>query len=200
MALGQNGAYPMDQKSTLMTNDNKKNSKKSSKLKAHVTFLEMDHAPIRNIPVPTKPTIALIRAENIPSQFYRYLYELVGKDHHWEDRRNLFDAKLYSLINHEKTEISVLYADGCPAGFFELNKENHPESIEILYLGLAKEYQGLGLGKWFTNAAISAAWTHKPEKIKIQTNTLDHPAALQLYQRLGFSPVATSDVEIEEWK
>ncbi len=183
-----------------MTNDNKKPSAKTSKLKAHVTFLEMNHAPLRNVPVPTRPTIALIRAENIPAEFYRYLYELVGKAHHWEDRRNLPDARLYSLINHENAEISVLYADGCPAGFFELNKEKHPESIEILYFGLGQNYQGLGLGKWFTYAAISAAWAHKPEKIKIQTNTLDHPAALQLYQRLGFSPVATQDVKIREWK
>ncbi len=183
-----------------MTNDNKKQLRKKGKLKTHVTFLEMYHLPLRHIPVPTKPTIALIRAENIPSRFYRYIYEMVGKQHHWEERRNLIDAKLYALVNHENTEISILYADGCPAGFFELNTENHPESIEILYFGLGKDYQGLGLGKWFAYAAISAAWAHKPEKITIQTNTLDHPAALQLYQRLGFSPVATADVEIEEWK
>ena len=184
-----------------MTNDNKKNpANEVKKLNAHVTHLEMNHAPLRSIPVPTRPTIALIRAENIPSDFYRYMYELVGKEHHWQDRRNLPDAKLYSLINHENAEISVLYADGCPAGFFELNKESHPESIEILYFGLGKNYQGLGLGTWFMYAAISAAWAHKPEKITIQTNTLDHPAALQLYQRLGFSPVATEDLLIDEWK
>lgn len=180
-----------------MTNDNKKPAAK--KLKAHVTHLEMSNAPLRNVPVPTRPIIALIRAENIPVDFYRYLYELVGKEHHWEDRRNLNDANLYSIINHENTEISILYADGCPAGFFELNKEDHPSSIEILYFGLGKNYQGLGLGKWFNYAAISAAWLHKPEKVKIQTNTLDHPAALQLYQRFGFSPVATEDVEITPW-
>lgn len=181
-----------------MTNDNKQTSGK--KLKAHVTHLEMHNAPLRNVSVPTRPVISLIKAENIPVDFYRYMYELVGKEHHWEDRINLNDANLYSIINHENTEISILYADGCPAGFFELNKEKAPSSIEILYLGLGKNYQGLGLGKWFTYSAISAAWLHKPEKLKIQTNTLDHPAALQLYQRFGFSPVSTEDVEITQWQ
>ena len=180
-----------------MTNNNKQTPAK--KLKAHVTHLEMSSAPVRNIPLPTRPIIALIKAENIPVDYYRYLYELVGKEHHWEDRRHLNDAALYSTTNHENSEISILYADGCPAGFFELNKEEHPASIEILYFGLGKNYQGLGLGKWFTYAAISAAWLHKPEKVKIQTNTLDHPAALQLYQRFGFSPVSTEDVEVTEW-
>ena len=184
-----------------MTNDNKKRLKKKTKLlKAHVTHLEMTHALQKNIPIPSKPTIALIRAENIPTEFYRSLYKLVGKDHHWEERRDIADARLYSLINHENTEISVLYADGCPAGFFELNKELYPDSIEILYFGLGKKYQGLRLGKWFMSTSISAAWAHKPEKVILQTNTLDHPSALRLYQRLGFSPVSTDDVEIEEWQ
>ncbi len=185
-----------------MTNDNKKiqTKRQAKKLKAHVTHLEMRHPPLRAIPVPTKPSIALMRAKNIPPEFYSYLYEIVGKPHHWEDRRNMAPVKLSSIINNENTEISVLYADACPAGFFELNKKNHPHSIEILYFGLAPKYQGLRLGKWFMSAAISAAWAHKPQRVILQTNTLDHPAALRLYQRLGFSPVATQDVEIGEWK
>ena len=61
------------------------------------------------------------------------------------------------------------------------------------------DYQGLGLGKWLLSTAISAAWAHKPGKIILQTNTLDHPAALPLYQKMGFSPVATSTEEIIPW-
>ena len=93
----------------------------------------------------------------------------------------------------------MLYADGCPAGFFELDLQKHPETVELKYLGLGQNYQGIGLGKWFSAAAISAAWSHKPEKLTVETNTLDHPAALPLYQKLGFSPVAVSDAEITPW-
>jgi len=181
-----------------MTNDNDK--KHGKKLKAHVTHLEMNTAPSRSLPIPTKPRIALIRADNIPVDFYRFIYELVGKKHHWEERRNLSDEMLYAQINHENTEVSILYADGCPAGFFELNKTEQPESIEIRYFGLSKNYQGIGLGKWFAYAAVSAAWAHKPNKVNLQTNTLDHPAALRIYQRLGFSPTSTQDVEIIAWQ
>jgi GNAT superfamily N-acetyltransferase len=48
---------------------------------------------------------------------------------------------------------------------------------------------GLGLGRWFLGAAIEAAWSTGPKQISVQTCTLDHPAALPLYQKLGFSPV-----------
>ncbi len=150
-------------------------------------------------PVPTKPPIALIRAENIPSAFYAYLYEHVGKPHHWEERRNASQDELAEIINSEITEISVLYVEGCPAGFFELDLSDAPASVEIKYLGLVRNYQGIGLGKWFAAAAINAAWLHKPGKVKIETNTLDHPAALPLYQKLGFSPVGIAETEISTW-
>ncbi|MGI9351375.1 MAG: GNAT family N-acetyltransferase [Rhizobiaceae bacterium] len=174
-------------------------TKRTRKLSAHVTHLEMTHPPLRNLPIPTRPVIALMRAKNIPAEFYSFMYEIVGKAYHWEDRRNMSPAELYAVINDESCEIHVLYAEGCPAGFFELNKSKAPDSIEIRYFGLATEYQGLGLGKWFLSAAISAAWLHKPEKVIVETNTLDHPAALPLYQRLGFSPVRVSDVKIVPW-
>lgn len=184
-----------------MTNDNKKpDTGKKTKLTAHVTFLEMTHAPSRIIPLPTRPRIALMKAENIPTSFYRFLYEMVGKEYHWEERRNLIDEKLDEIINSDTTEISILYVDGCPGGFFELNTSNAPEKVEIVYLGIAKDYQGFGLGKWFMSSAISAAWLHKPQRVFLETNTLDHPAALPLYQKLGFSPVGTGEVEIEVWE
>ena len=40
----------------------------------------------------------------------------------------------------------------------------------------------------------------KPAKITVHTNTLDHPAALPLYQKLGFVPVAVSEGDVEAWE
>ena len=186
----------------MTANSNKRSAKKPKarkKLSAHVTKLEMDHPPLRSLPVPTRPTIALMRARNISAEFYSFMYELVGKAYHWENRRSRPPAELFAIINEDNCEIHVLYADGCPAGFFELDTADLPEKVEILYFGLAADYQGLGLGKWFLSAAISAAWAHKPERVTVETNTLDHPAALPLYQRLGFSPVGVDDVKITPW-
>jgi len=176
-----------------------KKPKRAAKLSAHVTHLEMTHHHPVHLPVPTRPAIALMRAQNIPPAFYRFLYEMVGKPYHWQDRRNLSDGELHSIINDSTAEIHVLYADGCPAGFFELEKSDMPNAVEILYFGLGGDFQGLGIGKWFLSAAISAAWASKPEILRVETNTLDHPAALPLYQRLGFSPVRVSDVKIIPW-
>lgn len=173
--------------------------RKRKKLTARVTFLEMRHRPKRHFPQPTRPRLALMRAQNMPVAFYRYLYEQVGRDYHWYLRRVMADVELENIIQSDNTQIDVLYADGCPAGFFELDLSNLPASVEIAYFGLCRDYVGIGAGKWFLQSAIEAAWSHEPEKLLVHTNTLDHPRALNLYQRLGFEPVGTGEETVEPW-
>ena len=61
-------------------------------------------------------------------------------------------------------------------------------SIELAYFGLMPEFIGKGLGKFFLNAMIDRAWAHKPKRVWLHTCTLDHPQALAVYQRAGFTP------------
>ena len=177
-----------------------KRVRKARKLTARVTHLEMNSRPGKTLPLPSRPRTALLRAENIPISFYRWLYEQVGKEHHWYVRRVMSDNDVAATINAETTHIEILYADGCPAGFFELDARKLPESVELVYFGIAPPYQGLGLGKWFLLQAIESAWDMDPQKITVHTNTLDHPAALGLYQRMGFSPCAISEETVTVWE
>jgi GNAT superfamily N-acetyltransferase len=174
--------------------------KNAKMLKARVTHLEMEARPARSYPVPSRPRTAVLNAENMPLHFYRYLYEQVGKSHHWYLRRVMGDDGIAEIIHSENTNIDVLYADGSPAGFFELDLSALPKTVEIAYFGLIPDFQGLGLGKWFLNCAIQKAWDLSPEKVIIHTNTLDHPAALSLYQKMGFSPVGISEEEVTVWE
>ena len=173
--------------------------KKPQKLKASVTYLEMTRCPGFSLPMPMKPRLALLRAPEIPLPFYRYLYEQVGRRHHWMLRRHLDDEPLAAVIHAPTTEIAVLYADGAPAGFFELDGAKMPDLIELAYFGLCETHIGLRLGKWFLAEAIAAAWAKDPHCVTVHTNTLDHPAALPLYQKLGFEPVGTGEEMVEAW-
>jgi GNAT superfamily N-acetyltransferase len=174
--------------------------KKPRVLKAHVTFLEMRQPPVRLPPMPTRPRLALLRAPAIPLPFYRYLYEQVGKPHHWMLRRAMADTQLAQAIHAPTTEIGVLYADGAPAGFFELDFSGLPARAELAYFGLCRTHVGLKLGRWFLAEAVAALWAKKPGIAAVHTNTLDHPAALPLYQRLGFEPVGVGEEEVEAWE
>jgi GNAT superfamily N-acetyltransferase len=153
-----------------------------------VTFLEMTASPSHYPPLPMGHHIALMRSKNIPLHFYRYLQDRVGRKWHWVNVLRLSDEHLAAGIHAPGRDIRVLYLDGAPAGFFDL-KPQLPDYTELAYFGMMEEAMGQGLGRWFLGAAIEAAWSHGPKAVTVQTCTLDHPAALPLYQKLGFSPV-----------
>ena len=77
-----------------------------------------------------------------------------------------------------------------PPAIFEIDGRSAPELVELLYFGLVPEFHGRGLGKWLLAGAIRACWAHKPERVIVETCTLDGPAALPLYQKMGFRPYA----------
>ncbi|MGV8937131.1 MAG: 3-mercaptopyruvate sulfurtransferase [Allorhizobium sp.] len=165
-------------------------------LSAHVTRLEMTSAPKASLPVPVNIQTAIMRATDIPLSFYRFLYRQVGGRWHWYQRMRMSDADLKAIIHNPKVSIGVLYVNGAPAGFYEFSRESE-DLIELSYFGLFEHALGLGLGKWFLLQALYAAWQSDPKKVTVMTNTLDHPRALQLYQRFGFSPVETWDTLVE---
>ena len=154
-----------------------------------VTFLEMHAAPAVSPPIPYNRPIALLKTKDIPLHFYRYLIDRVGRKWHWVNVLRMSDEELAAGLHREDRDIRVLYLDGAPAGFFDL-KPHLPGEVELAYFGMMEHAHGQGIGRWFLGAAISAAWAHGPKSVTVQTCTLDHPAALPLYQKLGFTPVA----------
>ena len=153
-----------------------------------VTYLAMEARPTHLPPMPSTPRLALIKAEATPVHFYRYLYEAVGGSCLWVERLELSDAELGHKIHTIGIEIFVLYANGSPAGYFELDRRE-PEHVRLVYFGLTPEWIGKRIGPWFLGAAISEAFSRGAKSLRVNTCTLDHPAALPLYQKLGFSPI-----------
>ena len=165
-------------------------------LKAKVTILEMTAPPKVSLPKPVNIHCALMRTSKIPLHFYRYLYWRVGRRWHWQRRLRMSDAELSAILHSPENNVTVLYLDGSPAGFYELQQK--PDNVvELSYFGLQEEALGAGVGKWFLLQALYAAWQDSPQKVVIRTNSFDHPRALQLYQMMGFSPVDNYDTWVE---
>jgi GNAT superfamily N-acetyltransferase len=98
------------------------------------------------------------------------------------------DEVLLGHVDHPEVELYVLYTGGQPSGFVELDRRPKPE-LAFAYFGLMNEFIGRGLGKYLLNWAVDQAWSYGPEKLTVDTCTLDHPRAIGEYQRAGFSPV-----------
>jgi GNAT superfamily N-acetyltransferase len=152
-----------------------------------VTFLEMTEPPQRPA-VPAPPgKLALLRAEDPPVAYYRFLYDTVGEPWFWIDRRLLDDEALGAIIGDPQVEIYVLYEAGVPAGFVELDRRAAPD-VAIAYFGLLPGFIGRRFGPYLLDWAIRKAWSYQPRRLTVDTCTLDHPKALILYQRAGFVP------------
>jgi GNAT superfamily N-acetyltransferase len=161
-----------------------------------VTFLRMDAKPSALPPPQPKGKVAILRSNNPPVHFYRYLYDTIGDEYYWVERRKLTDGQLTHIIQHPQVELYVLYAEGVPAGMAELDMRDAATG-QLAYFGLMPEAVGKRLGYFFLYHACMNAWAHPIGKLLVNTCTLDHPRALPLYQRLGFSPYSREERYIE---
>ena len=167
-----------------------------------VTYLEMTSPDQRTVASGPVGPATIQRAIRPTISFYRYLYDTVGADWGWYERRRLSDEALAAIIHDEAVEVFVLYVRGVPAGYVELDRRAGKE-VEIAYFGLVPEYIGRGLGPALLDRALERAWSCAPRRVWLHTCSLDHPKALAVYRRAGFEvydrrivPVKTEHVDL----
>ena len=161
-----------------------------------VTYLRMDHPPHEHVHPPANFKIALMKVKNPQVHYYRYLYNTIGENYEWVDRQLLSDEELASEIQADGVELYVAYVDGAPGGYFELDSRKGND-VWLAYFGIMPQFIGTGLGKWLLHEALVTGWAKKPDAMRVETCTLDHPRALPLYQRMGFSPYKRRNKVVE---
>ncbi len=152
-----------------------------------VTFLRMDRPPAGPMPG-LPPHASLVRLSRPSVSFYRYLYDTVGAAHLWWLRRAMPDGALAGILADRAVGIHVLYCDGEPAGFFELDARSRPD-VNLSYFGLMPFAIGHGLGNAFLRAAVEAAFGLGARGVTVNTCTADHPRAMPAYLHAGFKPL-----------
>ncbi len=155
-----------------------------------VTWLEMTSRPAYPRPQARgRESLLLIRAEAPPPWYFLALYDAVGARHEWTDWHRRPRADLEAFVGDPRVELYTLLGHGWPAGFFVLDTRD-PAACNLAYFGLVPEAVGRGLGTYLLHTAIHMGWDKQGvSRLTVNTNTLDHPAALPLYQKSGFSPV-----------
>jgi GNAT superfamily N-acetyltransferase len=129
-------------------------------------------------------SLRVVRMDKADVRFYRFLYDAVGDQWAWRDRRLMSDVELHNAIADPCVSVYVLYVDGVPAGYIELAKQGG--STEIVYLGLRPEYMGQGLGKYLLSMGIARAWDEGAQRVWVHTCNNDAPSALPNYLKRGF--------------
>lgn len=154
-------------------------------------FLEMNSPPeIQDIIFPENMEVQKFSGT---IQEYRNINKSVGEMYGWVDRQIMDEAELSKIIYSPETDIYLLCQNHEILGFAELDL-SHPKEISLIYFGLIPEATGKGLGKLFLKYIIDKAWSFHPEKFKLNTSALDHPAALKNYLKAGFILVEEKNI------
>ncbi len=150
-----------------------------------VTYLEMTQRPTHPPCLPPQADLKILREAKLSIAQYLYLQKTVGGPWQWDERLALTEDELDAIIHNPEVDLLVLYCGRAIAGFCEMDRRCFPD-IEIKFFGLMPEFIGQGLGSYFLNRAIAAAWEHCPMRLWLHTDTNDHPRAVSTYERAGF--------------
>ncbi len=158
-----------------------------AQLKSVITYLQMLGRPNRAWRTAPCDGLTIVPARQPTIAYYRFLYERVGGPWYWLDRRRWSDEKLLAEIRAPGVELHVLHFHGVPAGYCELDYRD-PSDVELRYFGICQEFVGRKLGPYLLDWSISRVWQEPRRRYWLHTCTLDHPAALPMYQQAGFVP------------
>jgi GNAT superfamily N-acetyltransferase len=157
-----------------------------------ITYLELARADWTRRGQPPDIQIAIARESAPTAAFYLDLYDRVGRPWLWYERRLLGDAALAALINRPGHELHVARHDGALIGYFELHDD------EIVFFGLTLDYVGRRIGPWLLDRAIERGFARGSSRLILNTNTLDHPGALDTYRKAGFRVVRSESKELQD--
>jgi GNAT superfamily N-acetyltransferase len=157
-------------------------------VRANVTTWSLqtsDAAALRPASTPPGP-IELRRAIRPSPELGRFLYTAAGGNWYWTDRLPWSYDQWLQRLSQPRVETWVLYEEGTPAGYFELDGGTEGD-VEIAYLGVLPAFIGRRLGGWLLSEAIRRGWEMGCGRVWVHTCSLDSPAALANYQARGMS-------------
>ncbi|MGH7524164.1 MAG: GNAT family N-acetyltransferase [Gemmatimonadales bacterium] len=118
------------------------------------------------------------------------MYRCVGAEYYWLDRIRWTDDQWREVVDQPGVELWTARIGARIAGYYELHGD--ASAVEIKYFGLTPPFIGQGVGGPLLSAAVRRALAIGPGTVKLNTCTLDHPAALANYLARGFAPVRTA--------
>lgn len=124
----------------------------------------------------------------IDPEYYRFLYNRVGKPWHWF---YMNDETNESLIKYlADSWVYTLQQGGVPIGFADLRRDG--PSANLAYFGLFPEVVSRGYGTLFLKDMVNRLWQMTDKRVWVYTTQYDHPAAIRTYQKAGFELTETS--------
>ena len=116
----------------------------------------------------------------------KFFYKQIGAEHYWRDRLIWSDKEWSNYSENKNLETHILKKEEELVGFYE--QEYHPKSkeVELINMGILKEYRGNKYGKLILEHLINDCLLKKYNRVWVHTCSLDHKYALKNYLARDF--------------
>jgi GNAT superfamily N-acetyltransferase len=158
-------------------------------------FLELkqDKKLIQQIILPKNTKIFLEKEKDI--NINKYFYRQVGREHFWRDRLLWSDNEWKKYINNKNLATGIMTINNNLVGFYEQEFHEEKNEIELIQMGILKEYRGKKLGSCLLKYIIHKALSRDVERLWVHTCSLDHKHALNNYLSKGLKIYKEEEID-----
>jgi len=125
----------------------------------------------------------------------KFFYRQVGRDHFWRDRLLWSDNEWKKYIKNKNLETGIMKINNELVGFYEQEFHKDKNEIELIQMGILKEYQGKKLGSYLLRYIIQNVFAQNVERLWVHTCSLDHKHALKNYLSRGLKIFKEEEVD-----
>tara|TARA_B100000780_G_scaffold226930_1_gene166153 strand:+ start:569 stop:1075 length:507 start_codon:yes stop_codon:yes gene_type:complete len=158
-------------------------------------FLELkkEKKPNYSINFPQNVKIYLETKKDI--NVNKFFYKQVGKDHFWRDRLLWSDKEWEKYVGNKNLETGIMKINENLVGFYEQEFHEDKKEIELIQMGILKEYQGQKLGSYLLKYIIQNTLSQDIERLWVHTCSLDHKYALSNYLSKGLKIFKEEEID-----
>ena len=158
-------------------------------------FLELkkNNKPEQLIIFPKNVKISLENKKDI--NINKFFYRQVGREHFWRDRLLWSDKEWEKYIHNENLETGIMKINDELVGFYEQEFHKDKNEIELIQMGILKEYQGKKLGSFLLSYIIHKTFKQNIKRLWVHTCSLDHKHALNNYLSKGLSIFKEEEID-----
>ena len=164
-------------------------------LKVQRFFLELKKSqkPKKSFIIPINVKISLETEKDI--NINKFFYRQVGKNHFWRDRLLWSDNEWKKYINNMNLETGIMKINENMVGFYEQEFHEDKNEMELIQMGILKEYQGKKLGSYLLKHIIQNAFSRDVKRLWVHTCSLDHKYALNNYLSKGLKIFKEEEID-----
>jgi len=163
------------------------------RVKRHFLELKADKIPNWEINLPKGFHFA--QDEKKDFKINKFFYKNIGAEHYWRDRLAWTDKEWFKYVNNLNFETWILKKNDDLIGFYEQEFHLQNNEVELINMGILKDFRGKKLGSSLLMHSINQAFQKQPNRMWVHTCSLDHKFALQNYKSKGFKVFKEEEID-----